>query len=194
VPSTGCTPQTLAAALLSRPAHAGGTRVLAVDGPSGSGKTTLAGHVSGALGGAPVVHMDDLYPGWDGLDDAVPRLLEWLLEPLSRAEPARYRRYDWAAGAYAEWREVPPCGALVVEGVGSGALPCAPYLSVLVWVDAPRHVRFARGIERDGEAYLPYWQRWAAQEERHFALHGTRERADVMCYNGARRRPARRTS
>lgn len=164
---------------------AGTTTVVAVDGPSGSGKTTLAGVLAGELGGTPVVHMDDLYPGWDGLAEAVPRLLEWVLEPLSRGEPARYRRYDWVQGSYAEQHTVPDAPLLLVEGVGSGALGCAPHLSLLVWVDAPRDVRLARGIERDGEAYRPHWRRWEVQEEEHFRANRTRERADVAVWTGA---------
>ena len=169
----------LAALARRRAPSAGGTRVVAVDGPSGSGKTSLAAELAPALDGAPVVHLDDFYPGWDGLDAVVPRLLEWVLEPLARGETARYRRYDWAAGRYAEWHDVPASEALVVEGCGSGAWACAPRLSLLVWVDAPTDLRFARGMARDGGAYGPYWQRWARQETAHFAAEGTRERADV---------------
>jgi uridine kinase len=169
----------VAALVRTAPPRAGTTRVVAVDGPSGSGKTVLAAELSDVLDGAPVVHMDDLYPGWDGLDEAVPRLLEWVLQPLSRGEPARYRRYDWPAGAYAEEHQVPTSEVLVVEGVGSGALACAPYLSLLVWVEAPRPLRFERGIARDGEAYRPHWERWARQEDEHFRRNATRERADA---------------
>jgi uridine kinase len=170
----------VAAAVGARVPWAGGTRVIAVDGPSGSGKTSLAAELSDVLGGSPVVHMDDLYPGWDGLADAVPRLLEWVLEPLSRGGVARYRRYDWGVGQYAEWHDVPTGDVLVVEGVACGALACAPYLSLLVWVDAPRDVRFARGMQRDGGAYRPHWERWSVQEERHFRVNRTRQRADVV--------------
>lgn len=175
-------PAELAALLTARPPSAGATRVLAVDGPSGSGKTDLAAAVSDVLGGAPVVHMDDLYPGWDGLADAVPRLVAEVLEPLSRGDAARYRRYDWGSGRYAEWHEVDPAptgDVLVVEGVGSGALACAPYLALLAWVEARPEVRFARAMARDGGTYLPYWHRWAAQEDQHFPANRTRDRADV---------------
>jgi uridine kinase len=174
------TPEALVRLLWSRSPSAGGTRVLAIDGPSGSGKTTLASALRDVLGPVPVVHMDDLYPGWDGLEEAVPRLVHDVLEPLSRGAPGRYRRYDWPTGRYAEAHEVPAGETVVVEGVGSGATPCAPYLALLVWVEAPRDVRFARGVERGGEAYRPHWERWAAQEEQHFRLGRTRERADVV--------------
>ncbi len=158
--------------------------VIAFDGPAGSGKTTVGAAIGQLLGaeGTPVamVHMDDLYPGWDGLAEAVPRLLSWVLEPLSTGRPARWRRYDWDTGAYAEWVDVPRTPVLVVEGVACGARPCAPHLALLVWVEAPIDLRYERGIARDGETFRPHWERWVAQEDVHFAEHDTRARADIV--------------
>ncbi len=162
--------------------------VVAVDGPAGSGKTTIAAVLAGLLGDArhpaPVVHMDDLYPGWDGLADAVPLLVDQVLEPLATGGPARWRRYDWVEGRYAEEHQLPVTPAVVVEGVACGSLPCAPYLALLVWVDAPHDLRLSRGLARDGETFRPHWERWAAQERAHFAAHRTRERADLRLETG----------
>lgn len=171
-------------ALLGNRRDRGPTRVVALDGRSGTGKTTLAADLSRALGGVPVVHMDDLYPGWDGLDAAAPLLVEWVLEPLSRRRPGRYRRWDWSRNAYAGWCDVPASDVLVVEGVGSGARACAPLLAALVWLEAPTEVRYRRGMDRDGGAYAPYWHRWAAQEDHHFTAEGTPGRADVRISTG----------
>ncbi|MGH3089884.1 MAG: uridine kinase, partial [Rubrobacteraceae bacterium] len=143
------------------------------------GKTVFAEKVSGALD-APTLHMDDIYPGWDGLADAVPKLVGWILEPLAKGRPVRYRRFDWERGEYAEWNEIPPPRVLVVEGVGSGARAASPRLSFLVWVEAPKDLRMRRGIERDGEAFRPHWEMWARQEEAMFAEERTRERADLL--------------
>jgi energy-coupling factor transporter ATP-binding protein EcfA2 len=172
--------------LTAAPARAGGTRVLAIDGPSGAGKTTLAAAVAAALElhhttpAVLVVHLDDLYPGWDGLAPSIPRLVEWVLQPIAEGRPAGYRRYDWDREQDAEWVPLgPPPGVLIVEGAGAGSRPCAPYLSLLVWLDAPPAVRFERGMARDGDAYRPHWQRWAGQETRHFAEHDPRGRADL---------------
>jgi uridine kinase len=167
----------LVARLRESPARAGSTRVLAIDGRGGSGKTMLADRLASLLD-APVVHMDDLYPGWDGLSAAVPILREWILEPLARGAKARYQRYDWSRDAYGEWVDAPPSDTLVVEGCGCGSRLAAPYLSMLLWVEAPRAVRFGRGIERDGETFRPHWERWALQEDALFAAEGTRQRAD----------------
>jgi len=175
---------TLTSAVAATAPQAGTTRVVAVDGPSGSGKSTLAQELSHVMADAPVVRMDDLYPGWDGLDDAAPRLREWVLDPLSRGEPARYRRFDWVADRYAEWHEVAPAPVVIVEGCASGARTCGPWLSLIIWVEAAAHVRMARGVDRDGDEYRPHWQRWAAQETVHFAREGTRDRADVRLTTG----------
>lgn len=102
------------------------------------------------------------------------------LTPLSEGRSARYRRFDWDAGDYAEWREVPESDVLVVEGVGSGVIEVAGFLSFLIWVEAPRGLRMRRGIERDGEAFRPHWERWAVQEARMFHDSRTRERADLL--------------
>lgn len=154
---------------------------MCVDGPSGSGKSTLGERLAAALGGSPVLHMDDLYPGWDGLADAVPLLHERIVAPLAAGRAARYRRYDWVRGTYyAEEHDLGRPPLLVVEGVASGARVVAAHTVLLAWVEAPRAERFRRGIERDGEAYRPHWERWARQEDVHFAAERTRERADLL--------------
>ncbi|MBP2706999.1 AAA family ATPase [Microbispora sp. RL4-1S] len=168
---------------MTRPARAGGTRVVAVEGRSGSGKSTLAAVLAAELA-VPVVAMDDLYEGWDGLLAGVRALTEQVLRPLARGRAARWRRYDWERGEYAEWHELPPGGVLVIEGVGSGARPARPYLGGLVWLEATDDVRMRRALARDGDRYAPHWSRWAAQEERYYADHEVRERADLTIVTG----------
>lgn len=161
-----------------RPPGLGGTRLVCIDGPAGSGKSTLAGAVAG-IADCTVVRMDDLYPGWSGLFSVEPEVLG-LLTPISRGAPGRYRRYDWDAGEYAEEHHVGVPDLLVLEGVGSGNRAWANWCSALVWVEAAPEVRFARGIERDGEAVRAQWIAWTADEERLFAAEGTRQRADLV--------------
>ena len=159
----------------------GAVRLVVVDGPAGSGKTTYAAALSSALGDAPVVHMDDLYAGWSGLEHDVWRRLETqVLAPLRAGRSARYQVYDWIAGEFGEWVDVARHSALVVEGVGSAAGPVDPYAVLRVWVEVPAELRLARGIARDGSAMLEHWLRWADAEDAHFASDGTRGRADVL--------------
>ena len=172
------------------PPRCGATRLVCVDGPSGSGKSTLAGRLAAALDDPPLVHMDDLFPGWDGLAEAVPLLHDQIVAPLAAGRPARYRRYDWDVGEFAETHDLGTPPLLVVEGVAAASAAVAPYACLLVWVEAPRDERFRRGIERDGEAYRPHWERWARQEAAHFAADGTRARADVRVNGAAAHGPA----
>lgn len=101
--------------------------VVGIDGPSGSGKTTLAAAVAQRLG-CPVLHMDDLFPGWDGLAAASGLLVEQVLAPLATGADAGYRRWDWDASRWAERVAVPWTPLLVVEGCAStvGAAGNAP--------------------------------------------------------------------
>lgn len=155
--------------------------VVGVDGPSGSGKTTLADELVQRLG-CPVVHMDDLFPGWDGLAAASGLLYEQVLVPLAAGAEAGYRRWDWERSAWGGSVRVPWTPLLVVEGCASTVLPAGGLVAVRIWVEADAEVRMARGIERDGEAFRPHWQRWAAQEAELFGADGTRARADLVVH------------
>ena len=173
------TPADLAARVRDAPPRCGTTRLVCVDGPSGAGKTALAERLAPALGDPAVVHMDDLYPGWNGLAAGVTLLHDAIVGPLAAGRPACYRRYDWTLRGYAEEHDLGLPQVLLVEGVGSGARAVAAHSVLLIWVAAPRDLRFRRGIERDGEAYRPHWERWARQEDAHFATERTPGRADV---------------
>ena len=127
--------------------------VVAVDGPSGAGKTTLTRELRRRLDGPPVIHLDAVYPGWDGLAQTPAILHDHVLAPLARGERAAYQRFDWEADRFAEEYVVPPAPLLVVEGCGAGAWPGFGYVSVLIWVEASRDDRYARAMARDGETY-----------------------------------------
>jgi len=170
----------LAAYVLEARPRLGPVRLVCVDGPACSGKTTLAARLATALEGCPIVHMDDLYEGWDGLPTVGDRLEEWILAPIRAGRPGRYRRYDWTRGAYAEWHEVPLHRALVIEGVGSAARLVDGHATLRIWMEAPEQVRLERARVRDAGGFDPYWRSWADAERRHFTLERTRDRADVV--------------
>jgi uridine kinase len=162
----------------AHPARLGSTRLICVDGPSGSGKTTLARQVAD-LAGAPLVRLDDLYPGWDGLFAVEPVVLA-LLRPLATGRPGSYRRYDWHAQEHREEHRVDPAPVLVLEGVGSGNRAWRDRITTLVWVEAPAGERLARAVARDGEDAREHLLAWAADEERWYAEQGTRASADLV--------------
>lgn len=153
--------------------------VVAIDGPSGSGKSTLATAVAEALG-ATLLRMDDFYPGWDGLEEAIALLADRVLAPLCRGEDATVDSWDWVAGRPGPALHVPHTALLVVDGVGSSVGRAGAWAAVRVWVEADPALRRARGIARDGDAYEPFWDRWAEQEAAVFGTDGPRSRADVV--------------
>ena len=160
-------------------------RLVCVDGPAGSGKTTFAADVRRA---APrgvscrVVHLDDLYPGWDGLRAGVEHVAEHVVAAFERGESGRYRRYDWPAGRCGGWVDVPHADLLVLEGVGSGALAYADLVTTLVWLEADEDVRLARGVARDGVASREHLVRWMADEAPYLTEQRTRDRADFVIH------------
>ncbi|HEY1480233.1 MAG TPA: (d)CMP kinase [Gaiellales bacterium] len=169
----------IAGALLAAPARAGRTRVVAIDGRAGSGKSTLARALAERLA-APIVDLELIYPGWDGLEAGVELLVERVLTPLADEHDAQVPRYDWEAGRFGEPLLLEPPALLIVEGVGAGAQAAAHFTSTLVWVELANDERRRRAIARDGDVFAPHWQRWAAQEETHYARELTAARADLV--------------
>lgn len=181
-------PVEVVAAVVARTIEAaprlGPVRLVAVDGPAGSGKTTLAEAVARGLvvrgPDTAVLHLDDLYEGWTGLEGSLwPRLAAQVLEPLRRGRPGRYQRYDWHAGAFDGWVDLPVPQVLVLDGCGSARRAADPFVVLRVWVEAPPDVRLARGLERDGEVERAHWERWMHDEAAHFGRESTRQRADL---------------
>jgi hypothetical protein len=163
---------------LGRPPTLGRGRLICVDGPAGSGKTTLAAEIA-RLSGAPVLHMDDMFEGWNGLP-SITGQLESLLRPMAGGRAGAYRRWDWPGNAWAETIVVAPARLLVLEGVGSGSGDVADLVTVLAWVEVPYELRMARGLERGGVGVAENWRHWAVEEQELFARERTRERADVV--------------
>ncbi|OKJ71500.1 hypothetical protein AMK30_22045 [Streptomyces sp. CB02460] len=168
-----------AARLSALPPSCGPVRLVAVDGHAGSGKSTFAGRLAEALGGAPVLHLDDLATheelfGWTD------RLRVQVTGPLSRGEPARYAPYDWTARAFGPVRTLEPAPVVLVEGVGAGRRALRPLLAQLLWMDLPAEESWARGRRRDGPALRSFWDGWTAAETAHFAADPSRPSADVL--------------
>lgn len=170
--------------------------VVLLDGRSGTGKTTLAGVLAGRLG-AQLVHLDDLYPGWDGLRAASEAVVaEVLAAPLppcvdrragtahpgvpdSPARP-RWRRFDWGTGLQAEWHALDATRPLVVEGCGTLSRDSAPLATFRIWLDGDDGARKQRALDRDGETFAREWERWARQEEAFIAAEDPDHLADVV--------------
>ncbi|MCX3058714.1 uridine kinase family protein [Streptomyces beihaiensis] len=150
------------------PPSCGPVRLVGVDGHAGSGKSTFAARLARALGGAPVLRLDDIAShealfAWTG------RLLDQVVEPLARGERAHYETYDWVARHFTGSRELPPAEVVLIEGVGAGRRTLRPFLATLAWMDLPSEKAWARGRARDGAPQRAFWDRWIPAERKHFA-------------------------
>ncbi|MHA7986811.1 nucleoside/nucleotide kinase family protein [Rathayibacter sp. CAU 1779] len=142
--------------------------VVLIDGPSGSGKSTFADAVLAARPDDTVelVRMDDLYPGWDGLEAASVSLVSGLLAPLRTRGYGRWQRWDWAGSAPAEWHEVKAGHPLIVEGCGCLTRASARLADLRVWLSADDQVRKGRALARDAGGFDAHWDAWQRQWER----------------------------
>ncbi|HEX4442908.1 MAG TPA: ATP-binding protein [Galbitalea sp.] len=150
-------------------ARASDRPVVLIDGRSGSGKTELGLAVASALG-AQLIRLDDLYPGWDGLEQGSVAVAAEVL--VAR----RWRRWDWASSAYAEEHRVDAAAPVVIEGSGSLSLANRSLATLGVWVELDAARRKRRALARDGELYAPHWDDWARQEQDFY----DRERPDLL--------------
>ncbi|MEW1983574.1 aminodeoxychorismate synthase component I [Pseudarthrobacter oxydans] len=162
--------------------------IIAIDGRSGAGKTTLAVELAARLRAhhkVSLFHLEDIYPGWNGLAAGIERYVSTVLAPLSRGEAASWVCWDWENHDDGEPRVTLPAEIVIVEGVGAAAAAARPLLSAVIWAEAPDDVRRTRALDRDGETYEPFWDQWAAQEEEWLAADKVPLDADVRVLNPA---------
>lgn len=148
------------------------TPVILIDGPSGAGKSSLADRLLAgwpAAGRPRLVRMDDLYPGWDGLDAGSAALGRDLLEPLRASGTGHWERWDWAADRPAGRVIVAGPEPLIVEGCGTLSRANAALADLTVWLEADDVLRKQRALARDGETFALEWDRWQAEFDRFVA-------------------------
>lgn len=160
--------------------------IIAVDGRSGAGKTTLAVELAAALRAhhkVSLFHLEDIYPGWDGLAAGIERYVSTVLAPLGRGEAATWTSWDWDNHYDGDTRVTLPAEIVIVEGVGAAAEAARPLLDAVIWAESPDDVRRTRALDRDGATYEPYWDQWAAQEEEWLGRDDVPGHADLRVQN-----------
>jgi para-aminobenzoate synthetase len=162
--------------------------IIAVDGRSGAGKTTLAVELAARLRAhhkVSLFHLEDIYPGWNGLMAGIGRYVGTVLEPLSRGEAATWVSWDWVNHYDGDPRVTLPAEIVIVEGVGAAAAAARPFLSAVIWADSPEDLRRGRALGRDGATYEPFWDQWAEQEEEWLGGDDVPGHADLRVANRA---------
>lgn len=171
------------------------TPIILIDGRAGSGKSSFAEELRNELfkqsDSAPtLVHMDDLYPGWDGLQGGAGYLLQNILQPIASGKPAFWQKWDWETGQRGDsaepgngWRELSGGNTLIVEGCGSLSRQSREIANLAVWIEADRKSRKDRWHIRDSGKFDDHWGLWQAQEDDFYQVEKSDQLADWIIQN-----------
>lgn len=167
------------------------TPIIAIDGRAASGKTTLAKLIGEAYFATNqstlrIVHMDDLYPGWEGLRAGSAYLHSQILLPLRAGKKANWQIWDWSTSQRGNslepgngWRQFGPGVPLVVEGCGSISRLTRDLIDLAIWLEAPMEIRKSRWVQREGAETGQYWGLWQSQEDEFYQAEQSVSLADL---------------
>ena len=153
-----------------------------LDGPSGAGKTTLSAELEKHWNSdvkLQIVHMDDLYPGWDGLFEGA-QIVSRMLEERSVGRNTQWQKYSWARATLTEWHSVDAHVPLLIEGCGAMPAGSQEHSQVRVWLDADTEVRRQRALSRTGENFAEHWSDWDAQFAEYVRIHNPQSIATLQ--------------
>ena len=159
------------------------TPIVLIDGRAGSGKSTFAEQLQQQLfrdgESAPrVIHMDNIFEGWDGLALGSDYMVRFILQPLARRETASWQDWSWVKNQRSSWREFSGGTPLIVEGCGSLTERSKEHADISIWLEASEEVRRERWIQR--ERHLEKFDFWAAQELDFYAREKSQSLADLV--------------
>ena len=159
------------------------TPIILIDGRAGSGKSTFAESLKQQLfrdgESAPrVIHMDNIFEGWDGLALGSDYMVRFILQPLARQETASWQDWSWVKNQRSSWREFSGGTPLIVEGCGSLTERSKEHADISIWLEASEETRRERWIQR--ERHLEKFDFWAAQELDFYAREKSQSLADLV--------------
>jgi uridine kinase len=159
------------------------TPIVLIDGRAGSGKSTFAESLQQQLfrdgESAPrVIHMDNIFEGWDGLALGSDYMVRFILQPLARQETASWQDWSWVKNQRSSWREFSGGTPLIVEGCGSLTERSKEHADISIWLEASEETRRERWIQR--ERHLEKFDFWAAQELDFYAREKSQSLADLV--------------
>jgi uridine kinase len=159
------------------------TPIVLIDGRAGSGKSTFAEQLQQQFfrdgESAPrVIHMDNIFEGWEGLSLGSDYMVRFILNPLARKETASWQDWSWVKNERSSWREFSGGTPLIVEGCGALTERSKEHAYLSLWLEASEETRRQRWLER--ERHLDKFDFWAAQELDFYAREKSQSLADLV--------------
>ena len=156
--------------------------LLAIDGPAGAGKTTFAAKLETELSEhstVKVIHMDDLYNGWD---NALSNPLSEILDRISTAHLAGrefvIKKFNWHTMEFDSEESIRPTDYLIIEGVGAAQQIVRETGATTYWLDIEPEIGLQRVLDRDGAHLEVQMRQWQVDQDKHFARDETRENCE----------------
>jgi uridine kinase len=159
----------------------GQTKIIVIDGPAGSGKTTLAKSLSGLLENCPIIHMDEIYEGWENAlsPKTSQDLVEWIINPLLENNSIEYIKYDWNLEQRIEKVVINNSKIIIIEGVGSSSFEIFKHASLKLWIEVNKETGINRVLTRDGLQIQEQMKTWQSQESKFFIENNSKENSDI---------------
>lgn len=154
----------------------------AIDGPAGAGKTTYAATLEAELatiGTVKVIHMDDLYSGWENaLSDELAALLVLIAKAHLAKEEFVIKKFNWHTMEFGAEESVAPTDFLIIEGVGAAQEVMREAGAKTYWLDIEAKIGLQRVLKRDGAQIEAQMRQWQIDQEKHFTLDQTRNNCE----------------
>jgi uridine kinase len=159
----------------------GQTKIIVINGPAGSGKTTLAKSLSGLLENCPIIHMDEIYDGWENAlsPKTSQDLVEWVINPLLESKSIEFVKYDWYLEKRIEKVVINLPKVLIIEGVGSSSFEISKHASLKLWIEVNKETGINRVLTRDGQQIQEQMKKWQSQESKFFIENNSKENSDI---------------
>ena len=159
----------------------GQTKIIVIDGPAGSGKTTLAKSLSGLLENCPIIHLDEIYEGWENAlsPKTSQDLVEWIINPLLENNLIEYIKYDWNLEQRIEKVVINNSKVIIIEGVGSSSFQVSKHASLKLWIEVNKETGINRVLTRDGLHIQEQMKTWQSQESKFFIENNSKENSDI---------------
>ena len=159
----------------------GQTKLVVIEGPAGSGKTTLAKSLSGLLENCPIIHMDEIYEGWENA--LTPKtfldIANWIINPLLESKSIEYFKYDWILEKRIEKVVINLPKVIIIEGVGTSSFEISKHACLKLWIEVNEETGIKRVLNRDGLHIQEQMKKWQTQESKFFIENNSKENSDI---------------